>query len=199
MAKAEAHRVSKEASERANQDKKPPSQITAQSDIFHEVGRLPVEDDTQGRLVFSPDGKLLATAGIGKDQRLHLYNLLTLECPFCLEGGGHITGIAFSLDSKSFFTGCSDGTVSEWDTETQREKRRLVEPIRLSDTVVAKEVLAMALSPDAKTLAVGCIYRSDKGKLSFPVRIRILETSTGKELDVFPTAYELVEGTDVFA
>lgn len=78
------------------------------------VKGLPV---SVARVVFSPDGKSLATAGRDKVARVWDVasgkELAALMCP------NEVTAIAFSPDGKSLATGCKDGSVKIWATPAQ--------------------------------------------------------------------------------
>ncbi len=66
------------------------------------------------RVVFSPDGNLLATAG--KDNTLKLWDLETGGQRVALQCDDRITAIAFSPDGESLAAGTSRGPVQIWST-----------------------------------------------------------------------------------
>jgi WD40 repeat protein/beta-lactamase regulating signal transducer with metallopeptidase domain len=96
--------------------------------------------------VYSPDGKLLATAhenGLIQVRRAASGDVLrTLR--------GHeeaVTCLVFSKDGKMLISGSSDQTVRLWDVETGKQRAALAGH--------ASWVYALALSPDGKLLATG--------------------------------------------
>ncbi|HEY5910546.1 MAG TPA: serine/threonine-protein kinase, partial [Verrucomicrobiae bacterium] len=71
-------------------------------------------------VVFSPDGRLLATAAL--DSTARIWDARTGKELFVLRGGGHdVTSIAFAPDGKTIATGYDDRTVRLWDVDTGRE------------------------------------------------------------------------------
>jgi WD40 repeat protein len=64
------------------------------------------------RVVFSPDGKRLATAG--GDQVVWVWDVETGEKSLTLPNAGRVAVIAFKPDGKSLAAGCTDGSVRIW-------------------------------------------------------------------------------------
>ena len=129
-------------------------------------------------IAYSPDGKMLASAG--RDETVRLWNPKTGENLATLTGhGGLVTAVAFSPDGKRLFSGSGDGTVRLWSTQTSKqlwsadtpqkqmldEERKLplpgvfrtntpTRPFRSPFEMLGLQwVLAVAYSPDGKTLA----------------------------------------------
>ena len=129
-------------------------------------------------IAYAPNGKTLASAG--RDETVRLWNPKTGENLATFTGhGGLVTSIAFSSDGKQLFSGSGDGTVRLWSTQTRRqiwsadtpqkqmldEERKLplpgvfrtnkpTRPLRSPFEMLGLQwVLAVAYSPDGKTLA----------------------------------------------
>src|SRR4051794_3133140 len=96
--------------------------------------------------------------------------------------GGHTAPIRKVLfrppDGKELLTVSQDKTVMVWDVETGTRLRVLRTPVGPGDQ---GELLAGAVSPDGKTLAVaGKGYDDGKGKRSCPVHL--IDLDAGKVL-----------------
>jgi WD40 repeat protein len=99
-------------------------------------------------LVFSPDGKLLATAGV--DHTTKLWNVADGKEVATLDGHtARVNVLAFSPDGTLLISGGHDKTVKLWDVI----RRKLLLSSR-QDSIVH----SLALSPDGKTLAIGGTY-----------------------------------------
>jgi eukaryotic-like serine/threonine-protein kinase len=131
---------------------------------------LPVHTDTVWSVIFSPDGKLLATtSGQLWDHpgEIQVWNLETRRMAWGRKEQSVVRSAAFSPGGMNLATGEFDGTVRIWSTD----KGTPEEVLRGH----AKAVNTVAYAPDGQTLASG----------SWDKTVKIWKTGTWELLDSF--------------
>jgi WD40 repeat protein len=127
-------------------------------------------------LAFSPDGKLLASAG--RDKLVLVWDLETGKPPRRLAGHEDTVGsLAFSPDGKTLAGGGDDKTVRLWDPATGR--------LRATFRGHRDRVNALAFSPDGKTLAsASSAWSRIRGRIPRATpdkcEVRLQDAATGK-------------------
>ena len=134
---------------------------------------LPGHSDDVQRVVFSPDGRTLASSSY-LDETVRIWDVHTGEHKRTLTGHtGDMEGLAFSPDGKTLVSsGSGDGTIRFWDVSTGDE----------TDTVAGHtdNVFSVAFNPDGKFFASGYADGS----------IRFWDAETGRHLKTFKKGYD---------
>lgn len=167
---------------------------STKGEVFSGLGKLPMRPDTQGMIAISPDGKLIASGGWGKEteflrraiqpkelHRIYVSDLITGRTLNTLEAHTEpITGLAFSADSSSLFSGSLDGSVREWDMKTGREKRTVIKSVNtggLGISLNKNEVVTVTKMIPGKSAALD-------GRLTVGDRITSVSDRDGKMVRV---------------
>jgi RNA polymerase sigma factor (sigma-70 family) len=115
-------------------------------------------------LAASPDGKLLASGGDGRDPFVSVWDPQTGQLRQTLDGhGGAVHAAAFAPDGQSLVAAGADGKLTLWDVESGKELRRW-------EAHSGSPVVGFA--PDGKALASG----------GADGRVRLWDPATGQEL-----------------
>lgn len=123
-------------------------------------------EDFVGAIVFSPDGKRIASGG--EDVKVQIWSLAKQKRVGALEGHADpVSGVAYSPDGKLLISGSKDGTIRAWDARSGDE---------LEDFVGHRNgVRSLAFTKDgARLVSVG----EDKRIISWDV-------AAGKTLDEY--------------
>ena len=124
------------------------------------------------RLVFSPDGKLLAAAGreieAGRPGAVKVWDVRTFKMVKWLVAHAEAAlAVDFMPDGKTLATGGGDNAIRLWDTATWTE---------ISPPLMHKEVVVcLNISGDGKTMAAISNYKS----------MKLWNPATGRELASF--------------
>jgi serine/threonine protein kinase len=117
-------------------------------------------------LQFSPDGKILASAGA--DRRIRLWNTETSKIIYTFDGHQDgVTSIQFMPNGKILLSTGADRTIRFWDVE----QKQLLKTI---DSFHDRQINALAISRDGKIIVSGSADRT--------IEIRQLGTSTYQKL-----------------
>ncbi|MDZ8026876.1 MAG: AAA-like domain-containing protein [Nostoc sp. DedQUE11] len=111
---------------------------------IREQNRLEGHSDWVNSIVFSPNGKTLASAS--RDNTIKLWNLDTGKEITTLKGHSQeVNSVVFSPDGKTLASASADNTIKLWNLDTGKEITTL--------RGHSQEVNSVVFSPDGKTLA----------------------------------------------
>ncbi|MEH1886537.1 WD40 repeat domain-containing protein, partial [Nostoc sp.] len=128
-----------------------------------EVNTLEGHSSKVNSVIFSPDGKILASGSL--DKTIKLWDISTGKAIKTLTGHSRwVWGVVFSPDGKTLASGSNDNTIKLWDVSTGKAIKTL--------TGHSRSVNSVVFSPDGKTLASGS---DDK-------TIKLWDVSTGKAI-----------------
>lgn len=122
-------------------------------------------------LVFSPDGKLLASANSDNEVTISKVATGEVEQKFVAYNknfGGGVNALAFTHDSKQLTTGDFGGSIKFWDVLTGSEQRHIFEPVPINaaHSVLSdpdSQIIRLVYSTDGKCLA--SLGKGNKAKI----------------------------------
>ncbi|BAY94350.1 WD-40 repeat protein [Microchaete diplosiphon NIES-3275] len=130
---------------------------------IREQNRLEGHSDYVRSVVFSPDGKTLASASL--DKTIKLWNRDTGKEISTLTGhSDSVISVVFSPDGKTIASASGDKTIKLWNRDTGKEISTL--------TGHSNSVISVVFSPDGKTLASASLDKT----------IKLWNRDTGKEI-----------------
>ena len=135
-------------------------------------------------MVFSPDGKLLASAGgnFGQPGEVKVWDVATGKGRFCLTGHKDLVScVAFSPDGRRLASANggvrTPGEIKTWDLTNGRELSTLA-----SHTA---PVRSLAFSPDGRMLASFSVGLSPGGPI-LPAEVKVWDAVDGRQLVRIP-------------
>jgi WD40 repeat protein len=140
-----------------------------------QVGTLKGHSGAVGTVLYSPDGKTLASGG---DNTIRLWDVDTGQVRKILRGHqDSVQSVAYSLDGKTIASGGADDDARVWDIETGK---------CLTTLQTENPVLAVALTADGKTVATASARWGNGFYSGAPAQVQTWDVASGKLLSTLP-------------
>jgi eukaryotic-like serine/threonine-protein kinase len=137
--------------------------------------------------VYSPDGELLATAGVGPEGGIAIREAGSGKSLLALQGGqplAMLQSFIFSPDSHCLAAVCRDRSLHIWNLPSGREMQRI--PVRLSEETAnfpLRRPVGLAFSPDGGRIALaGVVSEQPNQAGGKSEQLIVWDTATGKDV-----------------
>jgi WD40 repeat protein len=145
-----------------------------------ELPRPPAHEKDVLSVTFDPSGKTVLSGGWDGDIRLwDAASGAPLKA--LTEHKGYVRSAVFSPDGRSIISGAGDNSIRVWDVATGKETRRILLDVKAGEAkgYWGRQVLAMGMAPDGKTLVAQSVGFGGPGENS---HFQAWNLASGKQL-----------------
>ena len=129
-------------------------------------------------LTISPDGKTLVSGS--RDHTFRVWDLMAKKCNYTLDKDfGTIVDLAITPNGETLISSHGDFSLRAWNLKSPNSENSLLEKV---DSLI----WAIAISPDGKTLAAGCL---DGKIMTINIQTREIVTQEAHKHDIYALAF----------